>query len=91
MPSFFDPGHGPLSSFDEVAVAVAAIVLFTLVGSATEYFRDARGGAVVGALVGFVLLLVLWAPRVFAGEWHYAVVAAAPVVLLVYLYRGRGD
>lgn len=91
MPSFFDPGHGLLSSFDEVAVAVAAIVLFTLIGTVTEYFGDAKGGAVVGAFVGFVVLLVLWAPRIFAGEWHYAVVAAVPIVLLVYLYQGRGE
>ena len=91
MPSFFDPGHGLLSSFDEMAVAAAAVVVFTLVGAAAEYFGDARGGAVVGALAGFVVLLVLWAPRVFAGEWHYAVVAGVPIAVLVYLYRGRGE
>ncbi|MDS0293835.1 hypothetical protein [Halogeometricum luteum] len=91
MPSFFDPGHGLLSSFDEVAVAAAAVVLFALVGAATEYFGDAKGGAVVGTLVGFVVLLVLWAPRVFAGEWHYAVVAGVPVAVFVYLYRGRRE
>lgn len=91
MPGFFDPGHGLLSSFDEVAIALAAVILFAIVGGLTEYFGDARGGAVVGALVGFVVAVLLWTPPVFASEWHYAVVVAVPVAVLVYLYRGRGD
>lgn len=91
MPSFFDPGHGFLSSLDEVAVALAAVLLFALVGALAEYLGDAKGGTVVGALVSFVVALFLGAPSVFAGEWHYAVVIAVPIAVLVYLYRGRGE
>ncbi|WP_224270297.1 hypothetical protein [Haloprofundus salinisoli] len=91
MPSFFDPGHGFLSSIDEIAVAFAAIVLFIVAGALAEYLGNARGGTVVGALVGYVAVLLYWAPAVFADEWHYALVAAVPVVALVYLYRGRRD
>lgn len=89
MPDFFDPGHGFLSSVDEVMIAAIAVLLFTLVGAAAEYRGNAKGWTVLGALVGYVVALFVWAPPLFAGEWHYAVVAAVPIVLLVYLYRGR--
>jgi hypothetical protein len=91
MPSFFDPGHGFLSSIDEVVIAALAVLPFVLIGAVAEYVGDAKGWTVLGALVGYVVALFVWAPPVFAGEWHYAVVAAVPVVLLVYLYRGRRD
>ena len=90
MASFFDPGHGFLSSVDEVAIAVAAVLVFLAVGAASEYLWDTKGGAVVGALVGFLVAL-LWAPAAFTNEWHYAVVVAVPVLVLVYRYRGRGE
>ena len=91
MPSFFDPGHGFLSSIDEVVIAALAVLPFVLIGAVAEYVGDAKGWTALGALVGYVVALFVWAPPVFAGEWHYAVVAAVPVVLLVYLYRGRRD
>ncbi|WP_224447959.1 hypothetical protein [Haloprofundus salilacus] len=89
MPGFFDPGHGFLSSLDEMTVMLVAIVLFAVAGGLAEYFGDARGGTVVGTLVGYLVVLVYWAPPVFANEWHYALVAALPVVAVVYLYRDR--
>ncbi|MFC5971564.1 hypothetical protein ACFPYI_09495 [Halomarina salina] len=89
LQSFFDPGHGFLSSVDERTVAVLAFVLFVVVGAVAEYRGDARGGTVVAALVGFVVALVLWGPPMFAEEWHYAVVVAVPVVVAFYFYRGR--
>ncbi|KTG10736.1 hypothetical protein AUR64_05965 [Haloprofundus marisrubri] len=91
MASFFDPGHGFLSSADEIAVALLALVFFVVVGSVAEYLGDAKGGMVLGALVGYVAVLLYWAPPVFANEWHYALVAAVPVAVLVYFYRGRRD
>jgi fucose permease len=89
LQSVFDPGHGPLSSFDEQAVAVVAFVVLATVGVLVEHHGESRGLAVVGALLAFVVGLVLIAPPPFAAEWHYAVVAAVPVVLGNYLYRGR--
>ncbi|MFC4548963.1 MULTISPECIES: hypothetical protein [Halorussus] len=91
MPDFFDPGHGFLSSFDEVVVALAAVVLFAAVGALAEYLGDAKGGTVLGALVGYVVVLLLWLPPVFANEWHYAVVAVIPILVFIYWYRGRGE
>ena len=91
MPDFFDPGHGFLSSVDEIAITIAALVLFTVLGGLTEYVGDARGGTILGALIGFIVVLLLWGPPLFAEEWHYAVVVAVPIVVLVYLYRGRGE
>ena len=89
LQSVLDPGHGPLSSVDEQTVAVAAFVVFALVGLLAEYAWRSKGLAVVGALVGYVLTVVLWAPPLFAEEWHYAILAAVPIVVLNYLYEGR--
>ena len=89
LQSFFDPGHGFLSSFDELAVAVVAFALFVAVGALAESLGDAKGGTVVAALVGFVAVLLVWGRPPFAEEWHYAVVVAVPVVVAVYLYRRR--
>ena len=89
LQSFFDPGHGFLSSFDEWTVAVAAFVLFVAVGGVAEYLGDARGGTVVAALVGFVVALLVWAPPMFAEEWHYAVIVAVTVIVASYLYREK--
>ena len=89
LQSFFDPGHGFLSSFDEQMVALGAFVLFVAVGALAEYLGDAKGFTVLGVLVGFVVALVVWGPPLFAEEWHYAVVVAIPVVIVTYLYRGR--
>jgi hypothetical protein len=91
MQSFFDPGHGFMSSVDEIAVMVTAIVLFAVLGAVVEYFRNTDGWFILGTLVGYVVAVVLLAPPVFAGEWHYAVVAAAPVFVVVYLYKGRHE
>jgi len=68
---------------------VVAFVVLATVGVFVEYHWDSRGVVVVGALLAFVTSLVLLAPPLFAEEWHYAVVAAIPVVLGTYLYRGR--
>ena len=91
MPDFFDPGHGFLSSIDEVVITAAAVILFTIIGGLAEYVGDSKGGTVLGALIGFVVGVLLWAPPIFAGEWHYAIVVAIPIIVLVYLYRGRND
>lgn len=91
LQSFFDPGHGFLSSPEEVAVAVAAVAVFALVGGAAEYLGDAKGGAVIGALAGFLVVLLGWGSPVLADEWHYAVVVAVPVALVVLRYRGREE
>lgn len=91
MPSFFDAGHGFMSSFDEMVVMLTAIVLFTMAGAVVEYLRDSDGWSVVGVLVGYVVAVVFLAPPAFAGEWHYAVVAAVPVFVVVDLYRGRHE
>ncbi|MFD1515341.1 hypothetical protein [Halomarina rubra] len=87
--SFFDPGHGLLSSFDERAVAVVAFLVLSAVGLLAEALWDAKGMLVAGALVVFVVAIVVWAPPLFAEEWHYAVLAAVPVVLGNHFYRGR--
>ena len=91
MPGFFDPGHGFLSSSDEVIIALVALILLTVIGGVAEYFGNSKGGTVLGALVGFLVVVLLVASPVFASEWHYAVVVAIPIAVLVYLYRGRRD
>ncbi|SFG64049.1 hypothetical protein SAMN04488063_2689 [Halopelagius inordinatus] len=91
MPSFFDPGHGFASSLDELVVMLVAIALFTTVGAVVEYLGDSDGWSVLGAFAGYVVAVVFLAPPSFAGEWHYAVVAAVPVAVVVYLYRGRHE
>jgi uncharacterized membrane protein YjjP (DUF1212 family) len=88
VPGFFDPGHGFLSSVDERVVAAGAFVVATVVGLLAEYVRDAKGVSVVFAALGFVVALFVWAPDVFADEWHYALIVAIPVAVAVYLYRG---
>ena len=87
--SFFDPGHGLLSSFDERTVAVVAFLVLTVVGLVAEHRWHSKGGAVLLALAVIVVGIVLFASPLFAGEWHYAVLAAVPVVLGNYLYRER--
>ncbi|MFC6941833.1 hypothetical protein ACFQE8_17940 [Salinirubellus sp. GCM10025818] len=62
MPSFFDPGHGFLSSIDEVVVAALAVLPFVLIGAVAEYVGDAKGWTVLGALVGYVVALFVLAP-----------------------------
>ncbi|MWG36888.1 hypothetical protein [Halomarina oriensis] len=89
LQSFFDPGHGLLSSFDERTVAVVAFAVFTAVGVYAEYRWDSKGLTVAGVLAVFVVVLVVVAPPPFSEEWHYAVLAAVPVVLGNYFYRGR--
>ena len=89
MPSFFDPGHGLFSSVEEWVVALVAFVLLTAVGAITEYLGDAKGLTVAGAAIGYVVALLLWAPPFVATEWHYAMLVAVPVILVVYLYRRR--
>ena len=68
MPSFFDPGHGFLSSADEQMVALIAFVLLTVVGATAEYLWDAKGFTVLGILVGFIIALFVWAPSLVATE-----------------------
>ncbi|RDI72044.1 hypothetical protein [Halopelagius longus] len=91
MPSFFDPGHGFMSSLDEIVVMLTAVVLLTMVGAVVEYLRDSDGWSVLGALLGYVVAVLFLAPPEFAGEWHYAVIAAVPVFVVVYLYKGRHE
>ena len=91
MPGFFEPGHGILSSVAEWVVALLAFVLLTIIAASVEYIGNAKGITVVGALLGYIIALFLWAPPVIATEWHYAVVVALPIIVVSYLYRRRGE
>lgn len=91
LQSFFDPGHGFLSSVDEWLVAVIAFVLLTLVGAVAEYLGDAKGITVLAAMGGYIIALFIWAPPFIATEWHYAVMIAIPLVVISYLYRRHGE
>ena len=91
MPSFFDPGHGLLSALDEQVVALLAFVLFTIIGAVAEYVGDSKGVTVAGALLGYIVALIIWAPPFFSTEWHYAVLVALPIIVVSYLYRRRSE
>jgi membrane protein implicated in regulation of membrane protease activity len=89
--SFFDPGHGLLSSFDERAVAATAFGFLAAVGLLAARLDVPSTPAVCSGLVAFVVGVVALAPPVYAGEWHYALLAAVPVVLAGYRGWWRPD
>lgn len=68
MQSVFDPGHGPFSSLDELAVALVAVVALTLAGVLLEYLSDPEGWGVLGASVGVAVALLVAAPPALANE-----------------------
>jgi hypothetical protein len=87
--SFFDPGHGPFSSVEEVVVTVVAFAILAVVGVLSERAGDATGLAVALAAGMVVTGLVVAAPPTFADEWHYAALVAALLAAAVYWYRDR--